>query len=212
MSMSSWPTHREFLPPGGRRRQFRSSRRSAPIPLPWASLPTLRIQVAVPTGSAFFYPELMSKRLELLKAVVPSMTSAGVLLVRGNPSNALVLQAMGTTAKALGVGPQPIEVRGPPEYDSAFSAWTNQQMGGVVISDHGQFQANLDTIVALAAKHRLSSWSPGIGCKRRAHGLWGEFFRVVSPRRHFRGQDFSRARNLAIFQSNRPPNSSWSSI
>jgi ABC-type uncharacterized transport system substrate-binding protein len=41
------------------------------------------------TGSTFFHPELMAKRLELLKEVVPSMTRAGVLLLRrdDNASN-----------------------------------------------------------------------------------------------------------------------------
>jgi putative tryptophan/tyrosine transport system substrate-binding protein len=34
------------------------------------------------TGLTFFYPELMAKRLELLKTVAPSMRRAGVLLPR----------------------------------------------------------------------------------------------------------------------------------
>lgn len=37
------------------------------------------------TGLTFFYPELMAKRLQLLKEIVPSMSGAGVLLVRDNP-------------------------------------------------------------------------------------------------------------------------------
>ena len=32
------------------------------------------------TGSTFFVPELMAKRLEVLKEILPSMTSAGVLV------------------------------------------------------------------------------------------------------------------------------------
>jgi hypothetical protein len=39
------------------------------------------------TGLTFFLPEIMAKRLELLKEVMPSMTRAGVLLLRGNPSS-----------------------------------------------------------------------------------------------------------------------------
>ena len=37
------------------------------------------------TGSTFFIPELMVKRLELLKEILPSIKRAGVLLVRNNP-------------------------------------------------------------------------------------------------------------------------------
>jgi putative ABC transport system substrate-binding protein len=67
------------------------------------------------TGSTFFLPELVAKRLEVLKEVVPSMTRAGVLLQRRNDiaSNRNMLEAMGTAAKALGVELQPIEVSEP---------------------------------------------------------------------------------------------------
>lgn len=55
------------------------------------------------TGSNFFQVELMAKRVELLKEINPTMTRAGVLLLRDNPANAYVLAAMGVTAKALKV-------------------------------------------------------------------------------------------------------------
>lgn len=115
------------------------------------------------TGSTFFVPELYAKRLELLRQVVPSMTRAGVLMVRNNPSNLNALEAMGATAKALKVGLQPIEVGGPAEYESAFLAWADQQIGALVVTDHAQLLANVNAIAALAAKHRFASIGPWIG-------------------------------------------------
>jgi len=112
------------------------------------------------TGSTFFVPELMAKRLELLKEVVPSMTRAGVLLLRGNPWTGGILEKMGATAKALLVELQPIEVRGPREFESAFSAWADKQIGGLVTLDHAYFLANIDAVAALAAKDRLPSIGP----------------------------------------------------
>ena len=113
------------------------------------------------TGSIFFLPELMAKRLELLKEAAPSMARAGVLLVGGNTaSTSNQLEVMGTTAKALKVGLQPIEVRGSWEFESAFSAWADEQTGGLVMSDHGLLLANAITIATLAAKHRLPSIGP----------------------------------------------------
>jgi putative tryptophan/tyrosine transport system substrate-binding protein len=109
------------------------------------------------TGLTFFLPELMAKRLELLKEVVPSMTRAGVLLLRDNPSTGSILEAMGVTAKALSVGLQPIEVRWPREFESEFSGWIEKQIDGLVILDHPDFLASFDTIAALAAEHRLPS-------------------------------------------------------
>jgi putative tryptophan/tyrosine transport system substrate-binding protein len=53
------------------------------------------------TGSTFFQPGLMAKRLEVLKEILPSMTRAGVLLVRNNPSTRGMLEEMGRAAQAL---------------------------------------------------------------------------------------------------------------
>jgi putative tryptophan/tyrosine transport system substrate-binding protein len=112
------------------------------------------------TGSTFFVPELYAKRLELLREVVQSMTRAGVLMVRNNPSNLNALEAIGATAKALKVGLQPIEVGGPGEYESAFLAWADQQIGALVVTDHAQLLANVNAIAALAAKYRFASIGP----------------------------------------------------
>jgi putative tryptophan/tyrosine transport system substrate-binding protein len=110
------------------------------------------------TGLTFFAPELMGKRLELLKEIAPSMTRAGVLFRRNLPSTGSILEVMDVTAKALGVELQPIEVSGPGEFESAFSAWAENQIGGMVLQDI--FTANSAVIATLAAKHRLASVGP----------------------------------------------------
>ena len=74
------------------------------------------------TGLTYFNPELMAKRLELLKEVVPSMTEAAVLLNPDYAVNGPVLRAMEMTAKVLKVGLQPFEARGPSEYESRLRA------------------------------------------------------------------------------------------
>ncbi|MBI3371459.1 MAG: ABC transporter substrate-binding protein [Betaproteobacteria bacterium] len=107
------------------------------------------------TGSTFFHSELMAKRLELLKEVVPSMTRAGVLLHRDNPSNGPALEAMGATARALRVELHPIETRGPADFERTFSTWAEKKIQGLAVSDHAQFTTNAATITALAAKRRL---------------------------------------------------------
>ena len=112
------------------------------------------------TGSTFFSPELTAKRLELLKEVVPSLTRVGVLLIRDNEMNGPSLEVMEGTAKALGVGLEPFEARGPVDFESAFSAWTAKQIGAVVVGDHAFLVSNTDAIAALATKHRFSSIGP----------------------------------------------------
>jgi putative tryptophan/tyrosine transport system substrate-binding protein len=112
------------------------------------------------TGSTFFVPELMAKRLEVLKEILPSMTRVGVLVVRNNPSTRSMLEAMASAAQALNVAIQPIEVGEPGESDNALSAWVTSQAGGFVMQDHGLLLANSDTIAALATRHGLLSIGP----------------------------------------------------
>ena len=112
------------------------------------------------TGSTFFNPELMVKRLELLKEMVPSMTKSGVLLIRGHELNGPILQAMAMTAEALSVTLQPFEIGGPGEFESAFTAWADKEVGAVVIQDHAFLTSNTKAIAALAAKQWLPSAGP----------------------------------------------------
>jgi ABC-type uncharacterized transport system substrate-binding protein len=114
------------------------------------------------TGSTFFLPELMAKRLEMLKEVAPSIARAGVLLQLRDDvaSNRNMIEAMATTARTLQVELQPIEVRHPSDYEGAFAAWAEQQIGGVVMTDHAQLLVNAGAIAALAAKHRFPSVGP----------------------------------------------------
>ncbi len=70
------------------------------------------------------------------------------------------LEVMEGTAKALGVGLQSFEARGPADFESAFSTWTDKKISAVVVGDHAFLVANTDVIAALAAKHRLPSIGP----------------------------------------------------
>ena len=93
------------------------------------------------TGSTFFNPELMAKRLELLKEIAPSMARAGVLLFRGSAMNRPMLEAMERTAKVLGAELQPIELDRPTDLEGAFSVLANQQVGELVVGDHVFFKS-----------------------------------------------------------------------
>jgi putative tryptophan/tyrosine transport system substrate-binding protein len=112
------------------------------------------------TGSTFFYPELMAKRLELLKRVTPLITSAGALMPRNSPSNAFVLEEMGRTAEAMKVAFRPITIGGPEELQSAFVELAKQKAGGFVMSDASEIIVHSEAIANLAMKHRLPSVGP----------------------------------------------------
>jgi putative tryptophan/tyrosine transport system substrate-binding protein len=112
------------------------------------------------TGSTFFLAELLAKRLELLKELAPSMTRAGLLLVRRADSANERIGVVAATAMALKVDLHPIEVRGPAEFEHAFAAWADAKVGGVVMGDHSLLTYNTDAIAALVAKHRFPAIGP----------------------------------------------------
>jgi putative tryptophan/tyrosine transport system substrate-binding protein len=107
------------------------------------------------TGSAFFGPELMAKRLELLSEAVPRLTQVGVLLDPSNRSVESVSRAMEVAAKSLKLGLQRFEVRVPNEFDSAFAAMAKGRVNAVVVQPDTMFTVNAKTIAALAATNRL---------------------------------------------------------
>ena len=130
------------------------------------SLPALQIRVVTSPGSTFFNPELMAKRLELLKEIAPSMARAGVWFFRRKAINRAMLEAMERTANVLGVELQPIEIDRPTDMESAFLVLADQQVGGFdgwVITCFYEINATSDHV--LAEKHRL----PSIWTARTSH-------------------------------------------
>ena len=112
------------------------------------------------TGSTFFLVELLAKRLELLKAIAPSMSRVGLLLIRRSDGANINIDAVRSTAKALNLELQASEVGGPDDFAGAFAAWADAQVGGVVMGDHSLLTYNAASIAALAAKQHIPSIGP----------------------------------------------------
>jgi putative ABC transport system substrate-binding protein len=109
------------------------------------------------TGSTLVNPELMAKRLELLKETLPRITRAAVLLNPDNPLSGPVLQAMQVTARSLNVMLRPFELRGPGDFEDAFSVMARRHIDAVVVLEDAVFVANARAIGKLAERTRLVS-------------------------------------------------------
>jgi ABC-type uncharacterized transport system substrate-binding protein len=112
------------------------------------------------TGLTFFFPELMAKRLALLKEVVPSMSRTGVLLIRNNPSTANVLKQVRNSAEALRLDVRPDEIDSASDLESLFRSWDDAQIGGLVMVDHELVITHASLIGALAKKYGFPSIGP----------------------------------------------------
>jgi putative tryptophan/tyrosine transport system substrate-binding protein len=123
------------------------------------------------TGLSIFSPEIHSKRLELLKEVMPRITGVAILLNPDSPIHRQELQAMEEAAQSVKVGLQQFPVRAPSEFENAFDRMVQHHMEAVAISDDGMLNLNFGAFAALSLKRRLLSiGNTGIA---RAGGLMG---------------------------------------
>jgi len=123
------------------------------------------------TGSVQFSVEAGSKRLELLKEALPRITRIAVIINPANAGSPLQLQAMRTTASALKLDLQVLEVRNAKDLGETFAAIAQGRIEGIVVPTDSLFRANFIEIVDRAAKQRL----PSIGSREfvLAGGLMG---------------------------------------
>jgi ABC-type uncharacterized transport system substrate-binding protein len=106
------------------------------------------------TGLSYFNVELNSKRLELIKQLVPGLTRVAVLRNPTVAIHATFWQETAAAAEKLGVALQPIQVRGPEDFDAAFAA-ARDNAQALLAFDDAMTIAYRSRVVALAASSRL---------------------------------------------------------
>ena len=113
------------------------------------------------TGLSLMHPELTGKRLALLKEVVPKVRRVGVFWSASTPSYRLLLSETETAARSLGLQLHVVEVRGPTDFDNAFSAITRHSVGALVLLPDVLFRNQQKRILDLASKNQLPAmyWS-----------------------------------------------------
>jgi putative tryptophan/tyrosine transport system substrate-binding protein len=107
------------------------------------------------TGLASISAEISGKRLELLKLVAPHASRVAVLYNPADRSNVLVLKQLQDAAPALALTLQPVEVRAPEDFESAFAAMTRERAHALFGAAGVLTQQHRKTLVALAAKTQI---------------------------------------------------------
>jgi putative ABC transport system substrate-binding protein len=109
------------------------------------------------TGMTYFLPELMAKRMEMLKEVMPRVSQVAILVKPDNPFFGTALRALEIPAKSLNIRLQQFEVREPNDFADAFAEMAKWGIDAVVILEDAVFVSNARAIADLAAKHQLPS-------------------------------------------------------
>jgi ABC-type uncharacterized transport system substrate-binding protein len=108
------------------------------------------------TGINFFSSELVAKRLELLRELVPRAARVAVLV---NPSNVdsaeRAEKEVEPAARALGLQIQILNATSSSEIDAAFAALVREQADALFVSPDGLFNGRRVQLANMAARHAV---------------------------------------------------------
>jgi len=112
------------------------------------------------TGLSNVGSDLGGKQLELLTEAFPTVSRVAVLWESANSGNALWLGEMKVAAERLRVTLQPVELRGPDDFEHAFSAIKKEHASALSALRNAVNNNYRSRIVDFAAKSRLPAIYP----------------------------------------------------
>jgi putative ABC transport system substrate-binding protein len=112
------------------------------------------------TGVGFFSASLGAKRLELLYQTVPKATAIGLVVNPENPDLAADRSSVETAARTMGVQLIVREVKSQDNIERAFTEFSANGAGALLVGGGPFMFSNRELIVGLAERHRLPASYP----------------------------------------------------
>jgi putative ABC transport system substrate-binding protein len=109
------------------------------------------------TGGAAQTAALSTKRLGILKEVVPKLTRGSVLWNGANPALAYPWKLTQNAAAALGVDLEPVEVRSPQDINAAFAKMTDAPPDALIVLQDALTLQHRKEIIDFTIERRLPS-------------------------------------------------------
>jgi putative ABC transport system substrate-binding protein len=107
------------------------------------------------TGLSAFVTDLMTKRVELIKEIVPGRARIGALLNISNASQRDQWEEIEATARKVGVQAQLLDIRKTSEIGPAFDDASRQRVNALIVGIDAVTQANQQLILDLAITHQM---------------------------------------------------------
>jgi putative tryptophan/tyrosine transport system substrate-binding protein len=164
------------------------------------------------TGTTFLGPELVAKRLQLLRDVVPGLTRAAALWhphAYGEHTMANIVKDIEDAARTLGMQLQLVPANGPDDIAGAFSAMTRARADAFIVLPSPMLFGQHRRIVELAAKqpYQAREFTDAGGLMSYGANLDDLFRRSATY-----VDKILKGAKPADLPVERPTSSSWSSI
>jgi putative ABC transport system substrate-binding protein len=111
------------------------------------------------TGLSAIGADLSPKHLELLQAVIPTLSRVAVLVNPGNSANAAVLENARAVARKLGIETLRSEARSPKEIETAFASMKQDRADAAIVATDAFFSEQGEVLAASALKHKIATIS-----------------------------------------------------
>ena len=107
------------------------------------------------TGNTLLGPEMIAKRVELFRQIIPSISRLAFLWNHNNPSHPAYLEEWRAMAPKLGVEPLFVEVSNLDQFEPAFEAMTRERCDALSVTADPFHLSHTGRIIDFAAKVRL---------------------------------------------------------
>ena len=100
-------------------------------------------------------PEIVGKKLQILKETIPGVSRVAVLLNPADPGWATQMREADAAARSLGIRLQQMEARSPEEFKGAFAAMARERAQALLVAGGTTFLVHRTNLAELAVKGRL---------------------------------------------------------
>ncbi|MFM9972313.1 MAG: ABC transporter substrate-binding protein [Burkholderiales bacterium] len=109
------------------------------------------------TGLSMLSSEIVSKRLQLLREIIPNLTRVAVLAQKGTPATPLLIEQLQLLTRRIGVTLSVHELNQASEFTGAFAAIQRERAQALIVQQNPFFRENSKQILEPALRHRLPS-------------------------------------------------------
>jgi len=105
------------------------------------------------TGITAFGTAVVTKRVQLMHELIPKAATIAYLMNPNHPSGEIEMRAAQTAARSLGKEMLVFKASNEREFDPAFAAMAQQQVGALLVASDAFFYSRRGELVSLVARH-----------------------------------------------------------